>query len=423
MMNPLYNAGLQLYRLGARLAASRSAKIKKMVEGQNVVFDYLSRKVLPGERWIWIHAASLGEFEQGRPLIEMIKECEPSAKILLTFFSPSGYEVRKDYGQVDAVCYLPFDTPALSRRFLDAVNPSMAIFIKYEFWGNYLSELRRRNVPTYLVSAIFRPSQLFFRRWGGMFRGMLKCFTHIYVQDRRSADLLAGIGVENVSITGDTRLDRVSDVKNQPLKTPSLAGFGKDAPMTLVVGSSWQPDEDIYTPWLNANPAVKAIIAPHEFDQARLDVLKERIDGRVLLLSQWSAHVAAGGDLADFADVRAVIVDCFGQLSSLYRLGDVAYIGGGFGKSIHNINEAAVYGMPVVFGPRHEKFKEATDLLACGGGFSANDAAGMTAVLDSLLADPKARKAAGEAAGKYISSHIGATSYIYNDIFVGRQGC
>lgn len=421
MMNPLYNTGLQLYRLGARIAASRSDKIRKMVDGQSRVFSYLSQRVRPGERWIWIHAASLGEFEQGRPLIEMIKEREPSVKILLTFFSPSGYEVRKDYDKADAVCYLPFDTASLSRRFLDVVNPTMAIFIKYEFWGNYLTELRRRQVPVYLVSAIFRPGQSFFKWWGGWFRQMLRCFTRIYVQDRQSVDLLSSIGVQNVTITGDTRLDRVSDVKNQPLKVPSLAAFVADAPMTLVVGSSWEPDEDIYFPWFNSHPEVKAIIAPHEFDDARLARLMERVDGRAVLLSQWSERMARGGDVADFADVRAVIVDCFGQLSSLYRLGDIAYVGGGFGKSIHNINEAAVYGIPVVFGPRHAKFKEATDLLRCGGAFSASDGTAMTAILDRLLSDPKARDAAGKAAGDYIASHIGATATIYDDLFALRH--
>lgn len=419
-MNPLYNTGLLLYRLGARIAASRSAKIKKMVDGQSRVFSYLSSRICPGERWIWIHAASLGEFEQGRPLIEMIKEREPSAKILLTFFSPSGYEVRKDYDKVDAVCYLPFDTPSLSRRFLDAVNPSMAIFIKYEFWGNYLTGLRRRGTPTYLVSAIFRRDQSFFRWWGGWFRDMLRCFTRIYVQDQHSVKLLASIGIKDVCITGDTRLDRVSDIKDKPLKTPSLTAFTAGSPLTFIAGSSWEPDEDIYIPWLNSHPGVKAIIAPHEFDPARLARLKERVDGRVLLLSEWSAHIDNGGDAADLADVRAVIVDCFGQLSSLYRLGDIAYIGGGFGKSIHNINEAAVYGIPVVFGSHHTKFKEAADLLRVGGAFSAPDASGITAALDRLFADRDARDTAGRAAAGYIASHIGATAHIFNDIFPAR---
>lgn len=420
-MNPLYNTGLQLYRLGARIAASRSPKIKKMVDGQSRVFSYLSGLIRPGERWIWIHAASLGEFEQGRPLIEMIKEREPEAKILLTFFSPSGYEVRKDYDRVNAVCYLPFDTPALSRRFLDAVNPSMAIFIKYEFWGNYLTELRRRAIPTYLVSAIFRRNQPFFKWWGGWFRDMLHCFTQIYVQDRHSVELLASIGIKDVRITGDTRLDRVSDIKNKPLKTPSLNAFTAGSHLTFIAGSSWEPDEDIYIPWLNSHPEVKAIIAPHEFDPARLARLKERVDGRALFLSEWSAHLDRGGDVAELADVRAVIVDCFGQLSSLYRLGDIAYIGGGFGKGIHNINEAAVYGIPVVFGPHHAKFKEATDLIRVGGAFSAPDAPGITLALDRLLADSDARGAAGKAASSYIASHIGATAHIFNDIFPPRR--
>lgn len=417
-MNPLYNVGLHLYRFGAKIAATRSQKIKKMVVGQRAAFDYLSRRVGPGEDWIWIHAASLGEFEQGRPLIEMIKERRPSTKILLTFFSPSGYEVRKDYGHADAVCYLPFDTPGLSRRFLDIVNPSMAIFIKYELWGNYLTQLRSRGIPAYLVSAIFRPQQSFFKWWGVWFRQMLGCLTKIYVQDSRSVELLAGIGVTNVAKTGDTRIDRVSDIKNHPLKVPEIACFGEDASLRLVVGSSWEADEDVYMPWLNAHPEVKAIIAPHEFDDDRLVKLIDRVDGKAVLLSQWRAMVESGD--GDVAQVRAVIVDSFGQLSSLYRLADVAYIGGGFGRSIHNINEAAVYGIPVVFGPRHGKFKEAADLLACGGAFSAADAAGISAALDSLAADPSLRRRAGEAAGAYVDSHLGATAYIYDDIFPSK---
>lgn len=413
-MNPLYNAGLRLYRFGAKLAAARSPKIKKMVTGQSGTFDYLARRIDRGHDWIWIHAASLGEFEQGRPLIEMIKCRRPSAKILLTFFSPSGYEVRKDYALADAVCYLPFDTPGLSRRFLDIVKPSMAVFIKYEFWGNYLTALRSRGVPTYLVSAIFRPHQSFFKWWGGWFRQMLGCFTKIYVQDTRSVELLAGIGITNVSKTGDTRLDRVSDIKSHPLKVPEIARFRDGNSCLLIVGSSWEADEDIYIPWLNSRPDVKAVIAPHEFDDDRIARLADRIDGDAVPLSRWRGLVESG---ADVSRVKAVIVDSFGQLSSLYRLADVAYIGGGFGKGIHNINEAAVYGIPVIFGPRHSKFKEAADLLACGGAFSASDAAGMQSVLDSLVSDDSLRRAAGKAAGEYIDSHLGATEHIYTDIF------
>ncbi len=413
-MNPLYNTGIRLYGLAARIAAMRSPKVKKMIEGQSAAFDYLERRIDGASRWVWIHASSLGEFEQGRPLIEKIKSSDPSVKILLTFFSPSGYEVRKDYPLADAVSYLPFDTPRLVNRFLDIVNPSMAIFIKYEFWGNYLTALRDRGTPTYLVSAIFRPGQSFFRWWGGWFRQMLGCFTKIYVQDTVSIELLASIGVNNATRTGDTRLDRVSDVMNQPLKSPALARFGQGADMTLIVGSSWPADEQIYIPWLNAHPGVKAIIAPHEFDDRRLDELARSVNGTTLLLSAYNRRAAEGADLSG---VRAVIVDGFGQLSSLYRLGDVAYIGGGFGKSIHNINEAAVYGIPVVFGPRHEKFKEAADLIACGGAFSAEEADGITAALDDLLADPARRQAAGQAAGAYIAANRGATDHIYNDIF------
>ncbi len=416
-MNPIYNTGLHIYRFAARLASIRSPKIRKMIQGQDRAFSYLKGKIKPGESWIWIHASSLGEFEQGRPLIEMIKERDPGQKILLTFFSPSGYEVRKDYDKVDAVAYLPFDTPKLSRRFLDVVNPKMAIFIKYEFWGNYLMGLRDRGVPTYLVSAIFRPTQSFFKWWGGMFRSIVRCFTKIYVQNEESVQLLESIKVTDVKITGDTRLDRVSDIKNHPLKVKGIEGFGVNAAMRLIIGSSWEADEDIYIPWINAHPDVKTIIAPHEFDAARIASLRSRLEGKTICISEWNEHLENGGDVTAIEQYDNIIVDSFGQLSSLYRLGDVAYIGGGFGKSIHNINEAAVYGIPVVFGPRHGKFKEASDLLACGGGFSATDPVGITVILGRLYSDVAYREAAGEAAGHYISRNLGATDSIYTDIF------
>lgn len=383
-----------------------------MVAGQRRTFGRLKDAVAahPGV-WVWIHASSLGEFEQGRPLIEMIKARRPDIRICLSFFSPSGYEVRKDYDLADAVVYLPFDTPRNARRFLDILQPSMAIFVKYEFWGNYLHGLKRRNVPTYLISSIFRPGQIFFKSWGGMFRNMLRCFNHLFVQDEASRNLLNGIGLTNVSINGDTRLDRVNDVKNLPDGgAAALRGFNHGR-FTIVAGSSWEPDEDLYLPWLNKHDDVCAIIAPHKFDDHRLEALRSRINGETRLMSQWSAEDAAN------PAIKAVIIDSFGLLSRLYRLADAAYIGGGFGAGIHNINEAAVYGIPVVFGPKHGKFKEAADLIACGGGYSIADGPSLTSRLDILKDRPAERAASGRSAASYIAHHLGATDRIYRHIF------
>lgn len=413
-MNPLYNTAIYLYKATARLAAIRSPKVKEMLAGQAVTLRTLSdtrRRVAPGGYDLWIHAASLGEFEQGRPLMERLRREHPEKKILLTFFSPSGYRVRHNYAGADTVAYLPFDTPAAVEAFLDAASPRMAVFVKYEFWGNYLEKLRRRAVPTYIISAIFRPRQRFFRRGGGIFRRMLGNFTHIYVQDERSRRLLESVGVNNVTVAGDTRFDRVTDIRAAAKDVPVVAAFVKDAPFTLIAGSSWQPDEDLYIPWLKSHPAVKAVIAPHEFDGARLKHLKSRLGDGARLLSE----IKSGADLR--GDETAIIVDCFGLLSSLYRYGTAAWVGGGFGAGLHNINEAAVYGIPVVFGPNNSKFKEAADLKTCGGGFEVTDATSAAAVLDRFLADSDALSAAGRAAGDYIGANIGATDKIYPDLF------
>lgn len=408
-MNPLYNAGIALYRFGARLASMRIEKIATMVKGQKAAFDYLSRTLNREHRYIWIHAASLGEFEQGRPLIEKIRNQYPDRKILLTFFSPSGYEVRKNYDKVDAVCYLPFDTPANARRFIDLVNPEMAIFIKYEFWGNFMQQLAKRNIPTYLISAIFRKSQSFFKPLGGTFRNILKCYTHIYVQDDNSCQLLNSIGINNVTIAGDTRFDRVTDIMKTTIELPQIAAFKASASHIMVVGSSWEADEEIYSQWLNESKNFKAIIAPHEFDTDRLAKMQKSMPGSVL----WS-QIKNRSDI-DFNSVRCIIIDCFGLLASLYRYGDIAYIGGGFGHGIHNINEAAVYSMPIIFGPRFDKFKEACDLISLGGAFSVRSKENFEQLMQSMTTDKIATS--GNIAGQYIKDNLGATQQIFDDLF------
>lgn len=408
-MNFLYNIGIGLYRLGAKIAATRSEKVRKMIDGQQRAIDYLRREIIPGASYIWVHASSLGEFEQGRPLIEKIRRECPDLKILLTFFSPSGYEVRKNYGGVDAVCYLPFDTPARVREFLDVVNPAMAIFVKYEFWGNYLQQLKKRGVPTYIISSIFRPDQSFFKWWGGMFRDLLDCFTHIYVQDIESRQLLASVNVTNVTIAGDTRFDRVTDIMAGNRDIPQAEAFTRNAPLTIVAGSSWQPDEKFLLPYFNTCDKIKLIIAPHEVNEEHIKAIESQCNRKVCRLSSATPEEAATAD--------CMIVDCYGVLSSIYRYGDIAYIGGGFGVGIHNINEAAVYGMPVIFGPKFDKFKEAKDLIARGGAFTFSDSEQFTSLLDSLVNNSDRLRQSGEIAGSYIKENLGATDLIFSDIF------
>lgn len=421
-MNSLYNAGISLYRAGAQLLQFRSPKVRRMLRGQSVTLKRIMRKrrtLAPGGFDLWIHSASLGEFEQARPLIDRLLSERPDIAILASFFSPSGFEVRRDYHPRVATVYLPFDTPQGAAAFIDAAAPKMAIFVKYEFWGNYLRQLQKRNIPVYLISAIFRPGQIFFRPWGGMFRNILACFSKLYVQDKRSKELLKGAGIENVEIAGDTRFDRVAAVRAKGKIIPEVELFlNNSGGNVLIAGSSWPADEALYIPWILKHPDVKVIIAPHEFDALRIAEIRHAVgDEQSMSFTTYSKIFAADPDDSRLEDIRVLVMDCFGLLSSLYRYGTVAYIGGGFGKSIHNINEAAVYGIPVVFGPRRSKFKEAADLIECGGGIEVKNAAEVDAALTHLFSHPAALKKAGEAAGKYISGNLGATDLIYNELF------
>lgn len=417
-MNALYNTGIRLYSLAARLVASRNPKADKMIRGQRETLPRLREALVPGRKYIWVHTASLGEFEQGRPVIERLRRDYPDYGIVLTFFSPSGYEVRKNYQGADVVCYLPFDLPGRVRDFLDTVNPAMAIFVKYEFWGNYLHALQRRGIPTYLISSIFRPSQPFFKKWGAMFRGMLKCYDYIFVQDADSLAMLRSIGVENAMVAGDTRFDRVTDIRRAAAPLPSVEEAFKEPAFTFVAGSSWPQDEAVYLDWLRRHPEVRTIIAPHEFDAARLEKLRSELGAGAVLLSELDARFEKD-DVP--ADVRHIIVDCFGKLSSLYRYATVAYVGGGFGAGLHNINEAAVYGVPVVYGPNHTKFKEARDMAALGGGIPVGSRAEFEKEMDTLMADESLRRSRGEKAAAYIASQIGATDRIFNVVFGSGQ--
>lgn len=424
-MNPLYNAGITLYKGAARLAATRSAKVSRMLNGQRETIERLKafrRDMAPDGFDLWIHAASLGEFEQGRPIIEALLEQRPDMRILLSFFSPSGYEVRCNFNPAVAVVYLPFDTPESAKVFIDVAAPRMAIFVKYEFWGNYLHELARRNVPVYVISAIFRSGQIFFRPWGGMFRNILRCFNEIFVQEEGSRSLLKSIGIENVTVAGDTRFDRVTAIRANGMTVPEVELFrtaGGDAPL-LVIGSSWERDEDMYIPALKEYGTIRAIIAPHEFDKVRLADMCRRLGSDVtMLFSDFRRLYESSPDKAREAaeHLRFLIIDSFGLLSSLYRYADAAYIGGGFGAGIHNINEAAVYGIPVVFGPNNSKFVEARELVGCGGGFCVHNTAEIRDFFSKTVNNSDFVKAAGCAAGEYIASKVGATRLIMHKIF------
>ena len=409
----LYTGAIQLYALTVSAVAPFHKKARLMRAGQAQTTAILREKMDRKAKYIWFHASSLGEFEQGRPMIEQIRKVHPEYKILLTFFSPSGYEVRKNYAGADVVCYLPFDTPGRVEQFLDLANPAMAIFIKYEFWGNYLHTLQQRGIPVYIISAIFRREQLFFQWFGKPYRKMLDCFNHLFVQDERSKALLEEYGIRNVTVAGDTRFDRVIDVYHQAKQIPLVERFikgtdGQQPPLVFVAGSSWPEDEAIFIPYFERHPEMKLIIAPHEIHEGHLKSIEARLHRPTIRLSQATEQNVANQD--------CLIVDSFGLLSSLYRYGQIAYIGGGFGAGIHNTLEAAVYGMPVLFGPRFQKFKEAKDLIAVGGAFTFDNAPAFTSRMDTLLSTPEALQQSSQAAGHFVQSHGGATTTILQEI-------
>ena len=405
-----YDLAIGIYDLLVHLAAPFSRKPRKMMKGHWVVYELLRQQVEKGEQYIWFHAASLGEFEQGRPLIEMIREKYPDYKILLTFFSPSGYEVRKHYRGADIVCYLPFDKPRNVKKFLDIATPCMAFFIKYEFWKNYLDELHKRRIPVYSVSSIFRRDQIFFKWYGGTYRNVLKDFDHLFVQNEASKRYLSKIGISRVTVVGDTRFDRVLDVRNQARELPEFERFVGERCQTLIAGSSWPQDEEILIPYFNEHPEMKLIIAPHEIHREHLMYIESLLKRPSVRLSD----VMQDKSLLEGKD--CLIVDSFGLLSSIYRYGTIAYIGGGFGAGIHNTLEAAVYGIPVLFGPRFQKFKEARDLIKVGGGFSVASKDEFVAKMDELLTYAEVLKAAGESAGQFVKGNAGATDGILKEL-------
>ena len=413
----IYNIVIYFVLWGIAIASLFNEKVRKMWRGEREAFKILKQKVDPNAKYIWFHAASLGEFEQGRPLMERIRKDYPQYKILLTFYSPSGYEVRKNYEGADIICYMPVDTRLNAIRFLRLVRPVMAFFIKYEFWSNFLHILKYRNIPTYSVSSIFREDQVFFKWYGRNYAGVLKCFTRFFVQNEESKRLLEGIGITAVDVVGDTRFDRVLQIKEAAKQLPICEAFrtgvassqSADVPhhdfKVFVAGSSWPPDENIFIPFFNEHKDWRLLIAPHVIAEEHLKLILSLIKGKkVVRYTQTTPEEAAEADV--------LIIDCFGLLSSMYNYGDVAYIGGGFGVGIHNTLEAAVWNMPVIFGPNNKKFQEAQGLLKSGGGFEINTYEDFSGLMSSLMNDEAFLKQAGDKAGAFVAHLAGATDKV-----------
>ena len=413
----IYNIVIYFVLWGIAIASLFNEKVRKMWRGEREAFKILKQKVDPNAKYIWFHAASLGEFEQGRPLMERIRKDYPQYKILLTFYSPSGYEVRKNYEGADIICYMPVDTRLNAIRFLRLVRPVMAFFIKYEFWSNFLHILKYRNIPTYSVSSIFREDQVFFKWYGRNYAGVLKCFTRFFVQNEESKRLLNGIGITAVDVVGDTRFDRVLQIKEAAKQLPICEAFrtgvassqSADVPhhdfKVFVAGSSWPPDENIFIPFFNEHKDWRLLIAPHVIAEEHLKLILSLIKGKkVVRYTQTTPEEAADADV--------LIIDCFGLLSSMYNYGDVAYIGGGFGVGIHNTLEAAVWNMPVIFGPNNKKFQEAQGLLKSGGGFEINTYEDFSGLMSSLMNDEAFLKQAGDKAGAFVAHLAGATDKV-----------
>ena len=403
----MYEIIINIYALCVAVASRFNDKVRKMWRGEHEAFRQLREKVQPGAKYVWFHAASLGEFEQGRPIIERLRQQHPEYKILLTFFSPSGYEVRKNYQGADIICYLPLDTWRNARRFLNLVHPCQAFFIKYEFWWNYLHILKRRGVPVYSVSSIFRPNQVFFRWYGRRYSDVLRCFTRFFVQNETSRQLLAQLGITNVDITGDTRFDRVLQIRQQAKHLPLVEAFSQQHKV-FVAGSSWPPDEDIFIRFFNEHKDWKLVIAPHVIGEDHLKQILSKLQGRAVRYTEASETSAR--------EARCMIIDCFGLLSSIYGYGHVAYVGGGFGVGIHNVLEAAVWNVPVIFGPNNQRFQEAQDLLASGGGKQISDYAEFEHIMCAYMADDALRLADGAKAGDYVRSKAGSTDKIIASI-------
>lgn len=406
----IYYLGVKIYALAVYLLASFNEKADFMVKGRKKIFNRISQDINSKDKHIWIHAASLGEFEQGRPVIEEIRKRYPLYKIVLTFFSPSGYEVRKNYSGADYIYYLPLDSPKNARRFVELIKPEKVFFIKYEFWFFYLRELKKNNIPVFIFSTIFRDNQIFFKWYGGLWRKMLSFFTHIFVQNEESMMLLKAQGVSNCSIAGDTRFDRVYEIASMAKSLPLIEKFANNSKV-VVCGSTWPKDEDNIIKYFSENLSdYKWIIAPHETHKKHIDDIVSKINGEVLLYTELNE--------LNVESSRILIIDCIGILSSVYQYADFSYIGGGFGRGIHNTLEAATFGLTIVFGPNYHQFKEAVEMKNLGAAFSYEQYTELKEYLDVLVNDDSFVKSRGKIASEYVKNNIGATKLIINNSFI-----
>ncbi|MBW4865331.1 3-deoxy-D-manno-octulosonic acid transferase [Prevotella salivae] len=405
----MYNIVIYIYLIGVAIASCFNKKVKKMWAGERQAIKVLREKVDPNARYIWFHAASLGEFEQGRPLMEYLRKTHPEYKILLTFFSPSGYEVRKNYEGADIICYLPLDTIRNARRFLRAIKPVMAFFIKYEFWYNYLHILQHRGVPTYSVSSIFRPDQIFFQWYGKGYGRVLKCFTHFFVQNIESKNLLAKLDIHDVEVVGDTRFDRVLQIKEASKQLPIVEKFTENTSKVFIAGSSWLPDEEVFLKYFNLHKDWKLIVAPHVIGEDHLAQIFELLKGRRVVRYTEATE-------ENVKDAEVLIIDCFGLLSSIYHYGTISYVGGGFGVGIHNVLEAAVWDIPVIFGPNNKRFQEAQGLIMAGGGFEINDYQSFRDLMMRFETDEMFLQTSKKHAGEFVKGRAGATEKIMGSL-------
>ena len=402
-MKFIYDLSIYITEVLFRIASIFNKKALFLIGGRKNWETRLRRNLPESHELIWFHCASLGEFEQGRPLIEKMKEKMAETKVLLTFFSPSGYETRKDYKYADYICYLPADTPWNARKFIEITNPQKVIFVKYEFWHNYISEIKKNNIPLYLVSGIFRPDQHFFKWYGEFFRKILRNFTFFFVQDRRSFELLSGIGLNNMIITGDTRFDRVSQIAHESKCIPIIEKFAGSEKVFLA-GSSWKEDEEIIAAYINADPfKMKWIFAPHEIEKSNIERLERLLK---------TSFVRYSGFTEGSENARVLIIDNIGLLASAYRYCHISAVGGGFGKGIHSILEPACWGVPILFGPDHKSFREALELIDRGGAFCFNNEEDFSGYVNRLLLDTDHYRETARITSDYVSENTGATDKI-----------
>lgn len=405
----MYTLGIYLYIIFVRIAAFFGhKKACAKLSGHKAIFPTLKEKISPDKDYVWFHVSSLARFEQARPMIEKLKAEHPQFRVVLTFFSPSGYNIAKNYQLADVVCYLPFDTKSNVKRFLSILNPKMAFFVKSEFWLNFLLGLKKRGVPVYSVSSLFRKGQVFFYPWGGFGRLALHTFDHLFVQDEKSEELLRSIGVKRVTVVGDTRFDRVLKISEQARQLPIIDAFVDGWEKVFVVGSSWIEDEAVYMPFFNRYKEWKLIVVSHEVDDERLKSIEAQYDG-----------VCARYSKATIEEVRkagCLIIDCYGLLSVIYRYGSMALVGGGFGHGVHNVLEAAVYGIPVFFGPNNKRSQQAQSLKACGGAFEISSTIALEEKINIFATDANAFKNASNAAGGYVRNNAGVSAIIFKAI-------